>query len=273
MNPRTENLFAWLEARLDRNAPPVTLLDVGAFRGDFSRALLASGRCQSAHLFEPNPSNLESLRNTWSGDARVSIHPVAIGSRVHPARFHATSDTATGSILEYAQADGVVSQFEVEMTTLDEWWRQNQRPSVGILKIDTQGNDCDVLNGAATLIEQMRPVIVAEMIFIPLYRKQAVPLDFFAWGAESGYHFAGLFNEHFTPEGDLAFADAVFLPSPPAAPPGANFLARRSVEAIEEEVRMLRQTCDERANLIEYLHGEAEKRLQIIHQMSSKPTP
>jgi FkbM family methyltransferase len=271
MNPATEILETWLQERLGLSAK-AALIDVGAYHGDFTASLRDRGVFKQAHLFEPNPQNIKHLEARFAQDRDVALHRCAMGSHSGSANFFCSSDPATGSVLPYlGSAEGVGKQ-SVAQNTLDDWWLQSTGPDVGLIKIDTQGADLDVLQGAEKTVARFRPWIVAELIFVPLYRGQARPGALLSWAESRDYRMTGLFNEHRTPTGCIAFADAVLAPVEKLDDEDPNFVARPAIESLGRQIAELRGVCDERLALIERLHDEAEKRLQIIRQLTgSRP--
>jgi len=53
---------------------------------------------------------------------------------------------------------------DVEMITLDSFIKKNKIKSCDFIKIDTQGNDINVLNGAVDTINKFRPIIILECL-------------------------------------------------------------------------------------------------------------
>ena len=53
---------------------------------------------------------------------------------------------------------------------------------------------------------------MAELIFVPLYEGQAQPAEIASWLAGQGYVMAAQFNEYYTGNGWLGWADACFVP-------------------------------------------------------------
>lgn len=267
MKPPPEVLEDWLAARRPPE-PARVLLDVGAYHGDFSRACRTRRVAGAIHLFEPNPANHPALEAFARAEPGVALHKIALGADDRECDFNASADAATGSVLPYRDAPaGSVRTTRVAQRKLDGWWIEHGRPAVGLLKIDTQGNDMAVLTGAAALVASQQPWIVAELIFVPLYEGQARVTDLLAWADQADYVVAALFNEHFTEAGLLAFADVVLLPRKDAPPATSRFVPRPATAALQAEVEALRGVCAERLALIERLHAEAEKRLQLVHEL------
>jgi len=245
------------------------LLDIGAYRGDFSRVCLERGLATRAHLFEPNPANHPLLEDFCRTHPQVALHHLALGGQTGECDFFSSDDTATGSVLPYrGETQGSVKAFRVAQQTLDRWWHDHGEPRVGLIKVDTQGNDLTVLRNAADLLAAQRPWLVAELIFVSCYENQAKAGELISWLEHAGYSLAGIFNEHWSGSGMFAFADAAFVPAESAPPLVATFHARPTLRPLVQQVAELQRICDERLRLIEYLHAEAEKRLRLIEELS-----
>ncbi len=179
--------FLWMQSRLDVPNDPhengeyalqeafaahvarqrrVVVIDVGANVGDWTDALLArlslsrgeaTMGAVSFHLFEPSPPTrklLEARRRAWSTRVHIEIASEALGDTVRRAPFFvfdATDGTHTLSPLPDDAASQPAS-VEVECTTLDRYAATRGIERVDLLKIDTEGNDCNVLAGAKGLL-------------------------------------------------------------------------------------------------------------------------
>ena len=153
------------------------VVDVGC-RWGFAAAWEALGdHCQVVG-FDPDEAECERLRAHYRGRPQVEVVPVALGAAAGPATLHVTKDPSGNSL--YPTVTDVVERFpalagghvehtvEVTLTTLDEWCASAGRQRVDVVKIDTQGSELDVLQGAARTLATVRAVEV-EVEFNPLY--------------------------------------------------------------------------------------------------------
>jgi FkbM family methyltransferase len=248
-----------------------SVLDVGAFHGDFSMELLTCDRVSNAVLFEANPEVSTYLLDRLKGDDRCTVVQQAVSSQCGQVDFNVNDDPATGSVLNYSSSESPVRTMSVEQITLDKWLKLHTlREPVCILKIDTQGHDLDVLKGAENLILDQSPLIVLELIWVELYDNQVHPSDIFSWMNERGYKLAASFNEHYCVEGYLAFSDAVFIPKKDCESITPEFHMHPDTSHLQTEVSMLRKVCEERLELIERLNhqltvaGESSKMLHKV---------
>ncbi len=137
-----------------------TVVDIGVERGSFTRLALDAG---AEHVigFEPLPRHVAWLTELFSGDARVSIHPLAISNHNGRAVLHIATDLS-GKELDYHHslsdlgdsATVIRSQktLEVDTVTLDSLVLCGKLPKeIDFLKIDTDGHDLAVLEGLGDL--------------------------------------------------------------------------------------------------------------------------
>jgi FkbM family methyltransferase len=129
--------------------------DVGAHVGFYS--LMASRRVGSAGrvvAFEPNPRNLGYLRRhvELNKATNIEIVAAAVSSRDGWVGFEAPGDSSMGQVRDGAGTS-------VRSVSLDTWAADHDvLPTV--LKIDVEGHEPPVLQGAANIMARMRPAIV-----------------------------------------------------------------------------------------------------------------
>jgi len=126
-----------------------TAVDIGGHVGFVSRDMAKFFK--TVHAFEPVPENLACLIKNVPDN--VIPHGVAMGAEIGVASFENPSDTNSG-------AWEMVAGSDVKVKTLDSYDLEN----VGLIKIDTQGCEYDVLRGAVETIKRCRPVIQAECV-------------------------------------------------------------------------------------------------------------
>lgn len=143
-------------------------LDIGANIGYHS--LHVASLCQDARCisFEPHPVICKQLSaniqiNNFSN---VKAYPLAIGNREGTTKFYMQNDQSYNrgmSAIDYYEGIGTeYSEIKVDMTTLDEFLNQEDKKKVSVIKIDTQGNEYQVLQGAKKVIAESRPIIAIE---------------------------------------------------------------------------------------------------------------
>jgi len=138
-----------------------TALDVGAWYGPWSRALAT--RVDEVVAFEPNPAVADVLRRTVPGNVRV-VEAVA-GSSADTSSTLWVPPSGRGtegiaSTLDHA-ADAV--GVPVAATTVDAVVADSVTSPVTIIKIDVEGAEQAVLDGAADTLAAQHPVLLIEL--------------------------------------------------------------------------------------------------------------
>ena len=144
--------------------PGDCVLDIGANVGYYS--LLAAslvGPRGAVHAFEPSATVLESLRRNvaLNPQAAVTIHPLALSDRVQSAPFYIASERHTG--LSSLRDLGAKTQRVADVSTapLDEL--REKLPPVRLVKLDVEGAEWRVLQGARELLARDRPDLLLEL--------------------------------------------------------------------------------------------------------------
>ncbi len=135
-------------------------LDVGANKGGYTRVLLSLA--SSVHAFEPNPTSLPWLRRIRS--SRLTVHAAALGHRDgtdtlripmsrkgQPSNQRATLAPATAGVA-YRECPTPVHRLD----SLDVG-------DIGFIKIDVEGYESQVIEGAKESIGRCRPTLLIEI--------------------------------------------------------------------------------------------------------------
>jgi FkbM family methyltransferase len=276
-----------------------TAIDVGAERGALSAGLLEAG-IEELHAIEPHPDNARALREALGDDRRVTVHEYAAGDRDGKAQLH-LSVTPAGEELPFGHTlldrhgtDEIRWRGSVEVAcrSLASLVDEGALPAqVGILKIDTEGNDLAVLRGMGSLradvvmvehwsdlpnglgrcpwseqdlLEELRPRGFGHFAFV-VHRGEFVTAKWDDAEVETGAM------------GNLVFLhDTVVDALLPALVRFAGMLAEEAVaiglrnERTSEErsavIEGLKQAADERLELIRELDARAAERLSLLEQ-------
>lgn len=133
--------------------PGAVVYDVGAHFGYYTvlGSRLAGPKGQVI-AFEPSPANLLKLRKhiAINDCSNVRLLELAVSDHLGTARF----ETRTGSGVGHLASDG---PLEVQLTTVDTIAQQHPLPTV--MKIDVEGAEVGVLEGARQTLERAHPTI------------------------------------------------------------------------------------------------------------------
>lgn len=146
---------------LDRIVPAQAVtIDVGANCGLYTRRLARLSR--KVHAFEPSHKMAEVLRRTSA--ANVSVHEIALSDQIGEAELFIPKEDeqmvyGLASLEPRSLARGQkVTSSRVPMARLDAIVHED----VAFVKIDVEGHEINVLNGAVELLENSQPVFLVE---------------------------------------------------------------------------------------------------------------
>lgn len=206
--------------------------------------------------FDPDAEECARLEALAGPHSTARFVPVALGPEPGLATLYMTRDPGGYSVYP-SSADAVEHHpgleggrvertMAISVTTLDDWCTQEGVANVDVIKLDTQGSELGILEGAAGMLAGARAIEV-EVQFNELY--EGVPLfgdvdrflraqGFMLWrlkhlahyrqhGAPRGFH--GQDYQHFdetrstirTGSGQLYWADAFFVKADMARPTAA----------------------------------------------------
>lgn len=209
--------FGWDLRRLSPASHPTTQLlsalnyvkanivfDVGSNIGQFSQELRSVGYVGKIISFEPLTSAHASLCQAAKHDPRWVVHPrTAVGDTNGEVMINIAGNSVSSSVLPMLEAhssaavnSAYISSEIASLVRLDSVSGQYLDSSSRVfLKIDTQGYEWQVLNGAEELLK-ITYGIMLEMSLTPLYGNQYLWLDtirrlealgFTLWSVQSGF--------------------------------------------------------------------------------------
>ena len=172
-----------------------TIIDVGANDGGYGRFLRRGGFTGTIVSFEPLEKEHEALKAAADADGKWFVAPrMALGSENTEVEIHVAGNSVSSSILQMnrthehaAPESKYVGVQRVPVRRLDEFSHPALAPAARcLLKIDTQGYEMAVLEGAERLLPRLRGVQL-ELSLIPLYDGQALYIDLIHWLRERGF--------------------------------------------------------------------------------------
>lgn len=179
-----------------------TIIDVGANYGLYSHYLLRHGPADAVlYAFEPNAEAASLLRGNVPPSARVHHFDVAVGAAEGQATLHVPLDDAGNPVTALGWVGGTPGAPEGEraddstvvVQTIDGLVASGAVAIRGpvLVKIDVEGSELAVLQGAGALLREARPLLYFECEPRHL-RRMGIP-DRAVWDllAAAGYLVAG----------------------------------------------------------------------------------
>ena len=177
MQPSSESRLSASRSKILNLQPISLVVDVGANSGQWAKRIRRDGYQGEIWSFEPT-NKFSELQNNSSADKKWKVFNLALGDeKGQREMFLSSNDGLSSSLLEpsgirdhHPSIDFHARQV-VAVSTLDTQLELNESPFY--LKVDTQGGEELVLNGAQKVLNRCL-AIEFESALIPLYKNEAL---------------------------------------------------------------------------------------------------
>jgi len=161
---------------------PMVICDVGA-RGGLEPQWQVFGSQACLIGFEPDATECDRLQDSRSS-ANYQIYPLALGKQRERRLFSVCRYPGGSSFYpaalefiqrfppEYAQELTVLQTLEVETVSLDQFVRDYEIPTIDFIKLDVEGSELDILQGAEDILQSSVLGLSLEVLFHASMRHQ-----------------------------------------------------------------------------------------------------
>jgi FkbM family methyltransferase len=171
-----------------------TALDVGANIGQYGQALRSSGFGGRIVSCEPLSDAFPHLQRRAQGDSAWTVLNTAVGAEPGELEINVSANSYSSSILPMTDAHSLaapgsayVRVEKVAVTTVaDILTSQKVDPRKTLLKVDTQGYEGQVLDGAGDALGEFAAVQL-ELSMVPLYDGQQLFTDLLPRMEQAGF--------------------------------------------------------------------------------------
>jgi FkbM family methyltransferase len=199
------------------------VFDVGAHVGQTAARLASAFPTARIYSFEPDPRSFAALQAATARSAgRVDAVNAAVGDAEGHAAFFVNRFDQTNSLLKAApgasqyllDTTGLTPKAEitVPVMTLDRFCADRGIDRIDVLKVDAQGYELRVLDGARSLLSRVAvPVIYLEVCFVRIYEGQPLFPDIYRYLFDRGYRLVWLYESSFHTHLYALGANAIFI--------------------------------------------------------------
>ncbi len=180
-----------------RGIKPATILDIGANRGMFSRCSNFIFPEAKIIAFEPLKDCFDELNILKNTIKKFETYNFAISDQKKETVFHRSSYDYSSSLLEMGDIHKDAFPYSakeksevVQVDTLDNILSGKKLEEPILMKIDVQGNERAVLNGAIKTLEKTN-YLLCELSFFHLYKGQALFDEVYDQITNMGFKFNG----------------------------------------------------------------------------------
>ena len=150
-----------------------TLIDVGAHHGESIRFFKKNFSINKIYAFEPNIDNFKILKEKIKDIKNVEFFNTAIGNKKGLINFTNHYDSESSTIVKINQKSNYfkkknfyldffnnkknrIKNSQVKIDTLENLIKIDEFKFIDLIKIDTEGNDFNVIKGLGNLITKVR---------------------------------------------------------------------------------------------------------------------
>ena len=150
-------IFDWLKINLPADK---TVIDIGARDGNWFDKINKTSNFKEAHLFEPIPDIAESTQIKFQNNPRITVHNIALSDVNSLLEFYIDTKSGAWSGLKKHQHFNSkrYKTINVNVKTVDSFNFKN----IGLIKIDSEGNELNIIKGAIDTIKNYKPIIYFE---------------------------------------------------------------------------------------------------------------
>jgi FkbM family methyltransferase len=152
-----------LELGLDLISPGSRVIDIGANIGIYALPWAAVNADVTVHCFEPNAAVRGRLARNVALNrltARIRMHAEALSDHAGTATLYGSDDMSSLNRGVYT-GTGQAAPTEVPLARLDDILGV-EGPPISLMKVDVQGHELEVLQGAEAVISRHRPALILE---------------------------------------------------------------------------------------------------------------
>ena len=138
-------------------------IDVGCHKGEILDQIIHSAPDGTHYGFEPIPTLYENLRKKYSKHRKVHIVDCALSDQSGTSTFNYVVSNPSYSGLEkrkYDRPHEEDTEITVRVEMLDNIIPEDLR--IDLIKIDVEGGELGVLNGARKIMDRDKPIVIFE---------------------------------------------------------------------------------------------------------------
>lgn len=233
VNLSNSNFYAYFEEI------PLGFIDIGAAGGIYPPILSVAPFVHSI-CFEPNKEEADRLRAKYESDnpfAKLSVIENAVGSSSEMRKLYVTKSSVNSSFL--MPRDKIITRYNIpglrvekeiltQTTSIDELFfdhYQKTNDSFGeFIKVDCQGVEHEILEGAEKVLKKFCVTIVCEINFFQVYHSQKSFFEIDLFLKKLGFQLYAIYPKYisaknldrkkFDTEERLVTGDAIYFKDP-----------------------------------------------------------
>jgi FkbM family methyltransferase len=191
------------------------IVDVGANHGQFAGDMRRAGFGGTIYSFEPTAACQDYLRASAANDPNWHIFGVGLGNEAATMEINIANNSGLSSSLldevdlDYGQDVRFVAKETVTVVKFDDVFHELDLGAKCLFKLDTQGFESFVLEGAKQFLARHKPIVFLESSLFPNYKGERLLGHIHQQMSEMDYRLVlvrkQLGNSHVDLQADFAF--------------------------------------------------------------------
>ena len=185
------------------------IFDVGAHKGQTSSHFCKLFPHSKIQAFEPSPYLFDEIEKNLSKRKNIRCHNFALGETNEKAFLTRPKSDLCGQVVKTQKNNST----SISVRRLDEFCLDENISEIDLLKLDVEGNELSVLNGASGMFERNAiRAIFLECDFNKEDTQHSYFFDIFDFLSKENFCFQGLFDVvRYSPSYGIGFCNALFL--------------------------------------------------------------
>ena len=163
-----------------------TIIDIGAHKGEFLENIIAIKNKIIVYSFEPQSNIFQFLKKKFNKRKNIKIFNIAISNTNKMKKMNINIKSSTSTFSSYNKSsswkkikDFLLTGFNnksfiktemVRSSSLDNFCKKKRIKNIDLLKIDTEGHEMQVLNGAKDMLKNNIKFILIEFHLSKIYK-------------------------------------------------------------------------------------------------------
>jgi len=207
------NELKWLQKKNIK-----TIIDIGANQGQFSEKMRILFPQSKIISFEPLNEAYQILKKNFLNDQNYEIYNIALGSTKGVAEIEKNEYSPSSSLLEMNNVHKNNFNFaintekeKINIDLLDNIIKPSAIIRPALMKIDVQGFEDKVINGATNILRNI-DIIICEMSYLELYKNQILFDKLYETFISMGFSYHGNLEQLHSPiDNEILQGDAIFI--------------------------------------------------------------
>lgn len=196
------------------NTSESVFLDIGANIGLISLYILAHNPLTKIYAFEPSKHQSKLLAQTLQINGlenRIKLYEQAVSNFDGVSKFAAAGegDGSGDGFIDTGRSGKQLEFIDVKTVTLDSWWKAQGMPKVDVIKIDVEGAEKWVFEGAVEVLEDSKPFIYFEISNLNLAKYPYTYKDIIDWLDQHDYEVYDLNGNNYNSQSIESVVDTI----------------------------------------------------------------